>query len=750
MWYSRSLRRITRHANDLMDTITGTIERITYYNPENGYSVVKIQADRAYPDAEARDGTVTVVGVMPELGPGENIEFSGVWIEDSRYGKQFRAETVTPVTPTTEIGIAAFLSSGLVKGIGAKTADRIVKRFGRDTLHILDHEPERLREVLKPEMAEKLARAWRESQSVRQTMIYLQGFGVSTRMASRIYQQYGYQTISTVQDNPYALADDVFGIGFIKADAIARNMGVAPDDRNRIRAGLSYALNQMSKDGHVYEPRAELVQEAARLLGVEDTARIEAVLSQQVFSEDLIADSSITGDGAISGEAIYLPDFFFSERDAAQRLRVLVNTPSPIIEEARSLKWDKFLSDLARANHVELTAQQQGAVRSALENKASVLTGGPGTGKTTTLRMVIRALEELDFRFALASPTGRAAKRLGEATERDASTIHRLLGYVPAEGFDHDEDNPLDIDMLIVDEASMIDLPLFDDLLKALRPETHLLLVGDIDQLPSVGAGNVLRDVIESGLVHVTRLELIFRQQEDSHIILNAHRVNRGEIPFMDNNSSDFYFFGEDDPSRAAELVVDIVKNRLPNKFGFDPIDDIQVIVPMYRGPAGVNALNEALQRSLNGDTRYAEKQLGGRLFRVGDKVMQTRNDYEKEVFNGDIGRLTGIDFEDQTFEVVIDGRYIFYEWLQVEDLIHAYCISTHRSQGSEYPVVVMPLLTQHYMMLQRNLLYTAITRAKQMVVLVGSRKAVAMAVKNNKVASRYSGLVSRLRGGGR
>jgi exodeoxyribonuclease V alpha subunit len=360
--------------------------------------------------------------------------------------------------------------------------------------------------------------------------------------------------------------------------------------------------------------------------------------------------------------------------------------------------------------------------------------------------MVIGALEELDFDFSLASPTGRAAKRLSEATGYPASTIHRLLGYSPQEGFTHDEDNPLDIDMLIVDEASMIDLVLFYDLLKALKPETHLMLVGDIDQLPSVGAGNVLRDVIDSQIAYVTRLEMIFRQSEDSHIVLNAHRINNGDAPFMSNQSSDFFFFSEEDPVLAAQLVVDIVKHRLPSKFGVDPIDDVQVIAPMYRGPVGVNALNEALQKALNGDKRYAEKQLQGRLFRVGDKVMQTRNNYDKDVFNGDIGRITAINFEDGELEVIIDGSYVYYDWSEAEELMHAYCISTHRSQGSEYPVVVMPLLTQHYMMLQRNLLYTAVTRAKQTVVLVGSRRAVHLAVKNNKVAQRYTGLLPRLR----
>lgn len=736
-----------------VETLKGTVERITYYNEANGYTVLKIMPDRKYPDAAARDGTVAVVGVFSEIGVGEAVEFTGAWIEDQRYGRQFRAESFKPVPPTTENGIIAYLSSGLVKGIGERTAEKIVKHFGLKTLDILDHSPERLSEVpgLKKDLADKLAKAWADNQSVRQTMIFLQGYGVTSKMAVKIYEYYGARTIPVVQEDPYTLASEVYGIGFIKADAIALSMGTPPDAETRIRAGLSYALDQLSKEGHTYAPREVLVAKAGELLRVENPALIMKVLDAELAKTErpnLIADNSVTSKDP-GAEAIYLVDYHEAECDAAGRLKKMNRTLSKITDAAQDIDWPSFLYELAQGNNVELTEQQQGAVKAALTNKVTVLTGGPGTGKTTTLKMVIHALQELDFSFALASPTGRAAKRLSEATSCEASTIHRLLGFVPTENkFLHNENNPLKIDMLIVDESSMIDLLLFDDLLRALKPETHLMLVGDVDQLPSVGAGNVLRDVIESGVAHVTRLELIFRQREDSHIVVNAHRINHGEAPFMDNKSTDFFFFVEEDPAKAAELVVDVVKNRLPNKFGVDPLEEVQVIAPMYRGPGGVNALNEALQKTLNGDKRYAEKQLGGRLFRVGDKVLQTRNNYDLEVFNGDIGRITAIDFDDQLFEVVMDGRYVFYEWQQAQDeLMHAYCISTHRSQGSEYPVVVMPLLTQHYMMLQRNLLYTAVTRAKRIVVLVGSRRAVHIAVCNDKVARRYSGLHARLSG---
>jgi len=731
-----------------MEHITGTVDRITFYNDENHYGVIRIKADEKFPTIEAQDGTITVVGVMPGINVGETARFSGEWVTDARYGKQFKAESLTPVSPSTEIGIVNYLASGIVKGIGAKTAQKIVDHFGKETLNVMDREPSRLYEVpgLKRELARDLALAWSQNQLLRQTMIFLQGYGVTSKMASRIFKHYGSATISTVKENPYALADEVNGIGFIRADEIAQNMGIPADAHYRIRAGLVYTLTQMTREGHMYMPRLELVNKALEIMKIDNIGRVQAALSQELLAGNLIIDSKI-GDGNLGMEAVYLPLYYNAERKVVRLLRDLASEESDIRQRVKRLNWTQFLSDLSKHNNVELTDQQQSAVRAALEHKVSVLTGGPGTGKTTTLRMVIHAIDSLKFKFALASPTGRAAKRLAEATGYPAKTIHRLLGWTPVEGFVYDEDQPLEIQMLIVDEASMIDLLLFNDMLKALPPNAHLMLVGDVDQLPSVGAGNVLRDVIDSQIAHVTRLNAIFRQLQTSHIIINAHRINQGESPLMDNSSDDFFYFSEDDPARAAELVVDIVNNRLPSKFGIDPIADVQVIAPMYRGMIGVNALNEALQRSLNGNKRMAEKTLAGRIFRVGDKVMQTRNNYEKDVFNGDIGRLVEIDFEEQVFGIEFDGDFVMYDWIEADQLIHAYAISTHRSQGSEYPIVVMPVMTQHYMMLQRNLLYTAVTRAKKIVVLVGTRRAVQMAVENNKVAERYSGLLQLLGG---
>jgi exodeoxyribonuclease V alpha subunit len=731
-----------------METLTGTIERITFYNEENGYTVLKLAPDGKAPaDAQERDGTVTVVGSMPEFSPGESIEFSGAWHKDPRWGLQFRAEIAQPVAPTSLVGIVNYLSSGIVPGIGPRTAEKIVNYFGLDTLSVLDTDPQRVHEVpgLKTNLADSLIQAWAENMAVRRVMVFLQGYSISSKIAIRIHDEYGSETIGKVQENPYCLADDVFGIGFIKADVIAQNMEVPFDSPKRIHAGLQYALNQLAMEGHTYVPRSMLIEKTVELLRVDNTILIEQVLENELKTEDLYSEPFREPDG-MPIQAIYLPIYYHSEIGAASRLRNIINSPSAMASSWKKTKWESFLPELAKKNNVALTEQQQGAVRAALTSKVSVLTGGPGTGKTTTLQMVINALMAEKRTFRLASPTGRAAKRLSEATGQPASTIHRMMGFLPGGGFDSDEDNPLDADMIIVDEASMIDLLLFYSLLKAIRPATHLMLVGDIDQLPSVGAGNVLRDVIDSGQAHVTRLETIFRQSEDSLIVLNAHRVNHGEMPVFNNKSRDFFFFREEEPEAAAELVVDIVCNRLPYKFDIDPMDDIQVIAPMYRGPVGVIALNEALQMALNGDSDTAEKRLAGRLFRAGDKIMQTKNNYEKEVFNGDIGRIRGFDFEANTLEVVMDGRFIDYDFSEADQLTHAYCISTHRSQGGEYPYVVIPLHTQHYMMLQRNLLYTAITRAKKTAVLVGMHKAVHIAVNNNKVAERYSGLLERLK----
>ena len=731
------------------EEIAGAIERITYYNEDNGYSVVKIMPEKRYPRAQARDGTVTVVGTLPQLSEGEDAQFIGDWVDDSRWGRQFRAEQAIPIAPTSAKGIINYLSSGIVKGIGPRTATKIVDHLGEQTITILDSEPERIHEVpgLKPQLATNLAEIWAKNRVMRNNMIYLQGLGISAKIAKRIWDEYREQTQAVISNNPYQLAQDVFLIGFRKADEIARRMGLHRDDPHRLRAGLHYALNELAGQGHTYSPRAQLLETAADLLGVADESQLTVALKGQLSAGKLVENTLHDKRQPEAIQAIYLPRFHRAETEVTRLLSNMAGNTSMIIRDHSKTQWERYLAKLSAQNNVSLSPLQQSAVRAALTSKVSVLTGGPGTGKTTTVQMLINALLEGDYPFKLASPTGRAAKRLAETTGVDASTIHRMLGYSPDGGFEHDESDPLPIDMLVVDEASMLDLWLFHSLLKALQPTAHLLLVGDVDQLPSVGAGNVLRDVIDSGIASVTRLDQIFRQDDSSHIVSNAHRINQGQQPVSDNQSNDFYFFNVEDPEAVADNIVEIVKTKLPGRGGFDPIEDIQVIAPMYRGAAGVNNLNERLQSELNGDPRQAQLKLGKRVFRVGDKVMQTRNNYDKDVFNGDIGFIHAIDHSDNSLEIDMDGSYVHYDLSETSDLMHAYCISTHRSQGSEYPAVVMPILTQHYIMLQRNLLYTAITRAKRMVVLVGTRKALHIAVNNNNVAQRHSGLLHRLRG---
>ena len=733
----------------MQEQIEGSIERVTYYSDESGYSVLKIAPAQRYPRAQARDGTIAVVGSMPPLGEGESAQFIGEWVTHPEYGLQFQAQQAIPLPPQTAKGIINFLSSGIVKGIGPATAKRIVDQLGERTIEILDENPYRIHEVrgIKPQLAKKLLEVWSSNRGMRNVLIYLQGLGISAKIAKRIHERYGAVTQSVIENNPYQLADDVFLIGFRKADGIARNMGLQRDDINRLRAGLHYALNELAREGHTYAPRDMLLDKAAQLLDVNDLASLESALQAEIKAGNLRQDQLPHDGTAARIDAIYLPRFHTAESRSADLLETLSNSPSPIISDHRDTDWQSLLEKLSQRNQASLSTQQQDAVRAALSSKVTVLTGGPGTGKTTTLQMLIHALQKRNHKYRLASPTGRAAKRLAEATGKEASTIHRLLGFAPDQGgFEHDEDDPLPTDMVVIDEASMLDLWLFHHLLKALKPSTHLLLVGDIDQLPSVGAGNVLRDVIDSGVASVTRLRQIFRQDDGSHIVSNAHRINAGQQPYTDNQSKDFFFFNIENPDAVAEQIVQLARDKLPARWGLDPARDIQVIAPMYRGAAGVNNLNNRLQAELNGDMRLAELKLGSRVFRAGDKVMQTRNNYDKEVFNGDIGFIHSIDRADKSLQLSMDGRLVQYESIDLDNLMHAYCISTHRSQGSEYPAVIMPVLTQHWIMLQRNLLYTAITRAKRLVVLVGTRNALRIAVDNNKVAERHSGLLHRLR----
>jgi exodeoxyribonuclease V alpha subunit len=744
-----------------METLSGSVERITFFNPENGYSVLRLRPERSKVPGTNREGLVTVVGNLPELAPGEYLRLSGKWSNHPKHGRQFQVEICEQTLPVSVTGIRRYLGSGLIKGIGGRLAERIVDHFGEETLQVIEISPEKLVEVpdIGPKRSRQIVRAWEEQKQIKEIMLFLHGHGVSTNLAIKIYKHYGDSSLQIVESDPYRLARDIYGVGFKTADGIARTLGLPEDHPSRIEAGVIYALQEMSEDGHVYSPMGRLSQRAVELLGVsealippavkrlDDNGRVRTevlpILDEEVGREPEPSEASppvsSLGEesGIYGGSAVYLTSLYYSEVGSAERLRAIAGAiPSRLSD----------ISPAFVAFNSDLSPEQEDAVRVALSHPVSVLTGGPGTGKTTTVKALINAMESGQKRYALASPTGRAAKRLSEATGRPASTVHRLLGFSPREGFKYNADNPIPIDLLVVDEASMLDLPLANHLLKAIQPGTHLLLVGDVDQLPSVGPGDVLRDVIESGLAPVTRLSLIFRQAAGSHIVTNAHRINQGQMPFFPKESQDFFLFPVEKAEDAADWVQDIVCNRIPEKFHLEPRKDIQVLSPMYRGPAGVTALNERLQETLNPlSLKKPERTLFGVTYRVGDKVMQTQNDYEKEVYNGDIGNLTAIDPINHTLTVEIDTHRIAYDWSEADQLVLAYAISVHKSQGAEFPAVVMPLLTAHYMMLQRNLLYTAITRAKQLCVLVGNRRAIAIAVHNDKVSRRYTALDWRL-----
>jgi exodeoxyribonuclease V alpha subunit len=722
-----------------VEKLSGSIERITFYNPENGYTVLRLLPDEPQGAAEDRQGLVTVTGNLPELAPGEYLKMHGDWMDHPRHGRQFKVETIEQAYPATLEGVKRYLGSGMLQGIGPKLAERIVEHFGADTIEIIDNHPKRLREVpdIGPKRMGIIVQAWEEQRQIKEIMIYLHSHGITTNLALKIYKEYGDQAMSVVQNNPFQLARDIYGVGFKTADRIARSLGLPADHPTRIEAGVLYLLEEMVGEGHVYAPSELLADRAVNLLEV-DRSQVREGLERLLAAEMVQFDQppiSIEGGGEAQ-QAVYLMPYYYAEIGVARRLTELADAFPPRLSDIPPL-----FTPISEA----LSEQQAEAVRVVLSSPVSVLTGGPGTGKTTSIQALISVVESAGKRFALASPTGRAAKRLSEATGKPASTLHRLLEYSPVEGFTRDADNPLKIDLLVVDEASMLDVLLANSLLRALEPGTHLLLVGDVDQLPSVGAGDVLREIIHSRQVPVTRLTEIFRQAAGSEIITNAHLINRGEMPYFDNDGEDFFRFPAEMPEKAADWIEDLVVSRIPGKFGMTP-QDIQVLVPMYRGPAGIHAINARLQEVLNPPGPLKpERRLFGTLYRPGDKVMQVRNDYEKQVFNGDIGLIRSISMEEKTLTVDFDGQMVEYGWSEADQLTLAYAISVHKAQGSEFPAVVVPLLTHHYMMLQRNLLYTAITRARRVCVLVTNTKALAIAVNHNQVAKRHTALAWRL-----
>jgi exodeoxyribonuclease V alpha subunit len=732
-------------------TLEAVLERITYANQETGYTVARVATNRS-------SDLLTVVGPLLGAQPGESLRLQGRWTSHPQYGRQFQVEAYTTVLPATIQGIRRYLGSGLIKGIGPKMAERIVDHFGPATLEVIEQQPGRLVEVpgLGPKRTQMITAAWAEQQAIKEVMVFLQGVGMSTSLGVRIYKTYRDDAIEVVRREPYRLATDVWGIGFKTADQLARSLGIPHDSPQRVKAGLQFALSQASEDGHCYLPETELVTKATELLEV-DLGLTGRCLKELIAEEGVVAEplpaavSPGVRDG--TGRAIWLVPFYRAERALAGGLLRLLDTPGDRLASFQAVDWPVALDWLRQRTGVTLAPEQEAAVKLALTERVAVLTGGPGCGKSYTVRAVVALARAKRAEIALAAPTGRAAKRLAELAGLEAATLHRLLQLRPGGDAAFDRDHPLDADLVVVDEVSMLDVLLANKLVKAIPPGAHLLFVGDVDQLPSVGAGEVLRDLLAAERLPRVRLTKVFRQAQQSGVVTNAHRINAGQHPIT-HGLDDFFLFAEDDPDRVADLVVEIVANRLPHRFGLDPRQEVQVLCPMHRGPAGAGVLNERLQAALTpGREGLAERRFGGRVYRVGDKVMQLRNNYDKGpagVFNGSVGVVTALSLEDSELRVLLDeDEEVAYGFDELDELTHAYAVSIHRSQGSEYPCVVVPVTTSAWLMLQRNLLYTAVTRAKQMVVLVGSRRALAKAVRTQSAGRRYTALTQRLRPGG-
>jgi len=708
-----------------MEYLSGIVERITYTNEETGFSVIKVKS-KGFSDL------VTVVGSLAAVNVGSVLRLKGDWKYDSKYGKQFAVVDYRETVPATIAGIEKYLGSGLIKGIGPVYARRIVNHFKEDTLRVIEEKADYLINVdgIGQKRVDIIKKAWQEQKEIKNVMLFLQSNGVSTAYAVKIFKTYGNESIDIVKTNPFRLADDIWGIGFRTADKIAQQLGFDKNSYERCRSGIVYVLNELSNDGHCYAARDQLVAETVKILEL-DEGLIEATIDRMIEEKTVIPDEN---------NAIYLPPFYFSEIGIVKRIKEILdsqawNTTNDIEQIAEEIQKDYGIT----YDEVQINA-----IKTAARSKFMVLTGGPGTGKTTTTLAIIKVFEKLGAVCLLAAPTGRAAKRMSETTGMEAKTIHRLLEYKPPEGYKRNSENPLECDLLIIDETSMVDVILMYNLLKAVSDETIVILVGDVDQLPSVGAGYVLKDIIDSGIVNVVCLTRIFRQAMGSAIITNAHRINKGEMPNLKSGrNSDFFFIDEEDPLKVAECIKVLCTKRLPDYYKVDPIHDIQVLCPMQRGETGAQNLNTILQESLNPSDITVK--YGGTVYRLNDKVMQIKNNYDKNVFNGDIGTIVKIDMEDKTLVICFDGNDVDYDVTELDEVVLAYATTVHKSQGSEYKIVVAPFTMQHYMMLQRNLLYTCVTRAKKLFVLVGTKKAVGMAVSNNKIQQRNTMLEKRL-----
>jgi exodeoxyribonuclease V alpha subunit len=725
----------TAAANEF-ERLAGLVERVTYHNAQNGFCVLRLKV-------KGERELVTLIGHTPVVSPGEYASASGHWVTDREHGRQFRAVFVKISPPTTLTGIERYLASGMVKGIGPVYAGKLVKAFGAAVFDVIEHSPQRLREIpgIGEVRARRITSGWADQKVIREIMVFLHAHGVSTSRAVRIFKTYGQAAVDVVRENPYRLAQDIRGIGFLSADTIAQKIGIAKDSPLRAQAGISYALTEASGQGHCGLPYAELVPLAVKLLDIPE-AIIETAIAQEIADKVLLPDS-------VNGQpCVFLAPLYYAEQSIAAQIQRLKNdaTTLPSFDADKAIPW------VEQKLAIQLADSQKQAVLLALSCKLLVITGGPGVGKTTLVNSILTIMTAKGVKPLLCAPTGRAAKRLGESTGLEAKTIHRLLEVNPINGqFKRNADNPLECDLLVADECSMIDVPLANQLLGAIASHTILILVGDVDQLPSVGPGQFLGDVIDSGAVPVIRLTEVFRQAASSRIVRSAHQINQGVFPSLPvkGEASDFYLVAAEEADAIAQIVVDLVQTRLPRKFNVDPVRDIQVLCPMNRGITGARGINQALQAALNPPGEGSVDRFGNR-FSVGDKVMQIENNYDRDVFNGDIGFVTGIDAAEEELAVSFDGRELSYPYGELDELVLCYATTIHKSQGSEYPVVVIPISTQHYMMLKRNLIYTGITRGKRLVVLVGQKRALAMAVKGKQVQRRWSKLKERLATGSR
>ncbi len=728
--------------------LTGTVERVVFHNEENGYTVLRLlpasvnSGNGSAGLTRPRD-PVSCIGHMVNPQAGVQLKVSGRWVNNPKFGRQIEFQNAEEKLPATSEGIRLYLASGLIKGVGEEMAGRIVEAFGTDTIRILDEEPERLLKVrgVGSKSLDRIRTSWAEHRGMRDLLLFLQPHGITPAYAVRIYRAYGTEALAIVRENPYRLAMDIHGIGFVTADAAASKLGFEHDHPLRVQAGTLYVLQKATDDGNVYLPQAELTDAVCAQLGV-DEGLVDDALTALETDERIVREELDMPDAA--GEVgVYMRRYHHCESKTAFYIQRLLRSPKSVRFEKPDALVDKVVGEL----NISLAAEQLEAVRTAARSKVMVLTGGPGTGKTTIINAIIKLFGEVRARILLAAPTGRAAKRMSETSGRESRTIHRLLEYSPKEdGFARNEDNPLACGLLVVDEASMMDTLLFYHLLKAVPLGATLVLVGDVHQLPSVGPGNVLSDIITSGVVPVVELTEIFRQSAESEIICNAHLINKGEIPSLESSKerlSDFYFIHQNDAEKAAELIVDLVRNHIPRRFNLDPVDDIQVLTPMHKGAVGAGRMNASLQEALN--PHGIEVRRGDRCFRLHDKVMQIRNNYDKDVFNGDMGRISFMDVRERTLSITFDERVVPYDFDELDEIAPAYAISIHKSQGSEYPAVVIPVMMQHYVLLQRNLIYTGVTRGKKLVILVGESRALHTAIKNNKTRKRFTRLAQRL-----